>query len=59
MADFRDEGDRDRYQDARWSPWPEHAGPGQPPPSILGWVEPDLKGVALAKEVWREIGYNG
>jgi len=57
MPDFRDEASRARYEEDHWSPWPEHAGPGQPPPSIAGFVEPSAKGVELAREVWREIGY--
>ena len=57
VPDFSDEASRKPYEDDHWSPWPEHAGPGQPPPSILGHVAPSPKGIELAREVWDEIGY--
>ena len=57
MPDFKNESSRKQYENDNWSPWPEHAGPGQPPPSILGFVQPDPKGIELAKQVWKEIGY--
>ena len=46
-----DEGDH-------WSPWQEDAGPGQPPSSILGRLQPSAEGIELAREVWKEIGYS-
>ena len=58
VPDFSKESDRKAYEDDHWSPWPEHAGPGQPPPSVLGFVEPSPTGVDLAREVWKEIGYD-
>ena len=57
VPDFRDEASRREYADDHWSPWPEHAAPDQPPPSIHGHVEPGHKGVELARQVWSEIGY--
>jgi hypothetical protein len=54
LPDFRDEERRRPYEQDHWSPWPEHAGPGQPPPSILGFVQPNPKGQALARQVWAE-----
>ncbi|MBM3279424.1 MAG: Gfo/Idh/MocA family oxidoreductase [Candidatus Handelsmanbacteria bacterium] len=59
VPDFRDEASRLLVADDHWSPWPEHAGPGQPPPSILGFVQPNPKGQALARQVWNELGYTG
>lgn len=59
MPDFKDEAARKPYENDHWSPWPKHAGPGQPPPSILGFLKPSPAGVALAREVWKEIGYTG
>ena len=56
---FRDASSRERYEDDDWSPWPKHAGPGQPPPSILGTPEPSAEGTELARQVWKEIGYAG
>jgi predicted dehydrogenase len=57
VPDFRDEASRKPYEADDWSPWPQHAGEGQPPPSILGHVAPSPEGVALARKVWAEIGY--
>ncbi|MSR84692.1 MAG: Gfo/Idh/MocA family oxidoreductase [Candidatus Latescibacteria bacterium] len=57
VPDFRDEQSRQPYEGDHWSPWPEHAGPGQPPPSIRGFVQPSPKGQARAHQVWTELGY--
>ena len=57
VPDFRNEDSRKQIEDDHWSPWPEHAGPGQPPPSILGHVDPTAEGVKLARKMWNEIGY--
>jgi len=59
VPDFGDEACRRCYEGDHWSPWPQHAGPGQPPPSILGTLDPSPKGVELARQVWKEIGYTG
>ncbi|HOS42317.1 MAG TPA: Gfo/Idh/MocA family oxidoreductase [Armatimonadota bacterium] len=59
MPDFRDDAARSAYEHDHWSPWPQHAGPGQPPPSILGFIEPTAEGMAAARKVWAEIGYTG
>ncbi len=59
VPDFRNESQRKRYENDRWSPWPEHAGPGQPPPSILGHVKPTRKGLASARKEWKNVGYTG
>ena len=59
VPDFRNEDSRKQVENDHWSPWPEHAGPGQPPPSILGKVGPSPEGVKLAQKVWKEIGYKG
>ena len=59
VPDFRKEASRRPYEDDHWSPWPEDAGPGQPPPSILGTPKPTRQGLALARKVWKEIGYRG
>ena len=32
-------------------------GPGQPPPSILGFRDPVPEAVAHARKVWQEMGY--
>lgn len=59
VPDFSKEASRQAYENDHWSPWPEHAGPGQPPPSILGTPTPSPEAVAFAQEVWKQIGYEG
>jgi predicted dehydrogenase len=59
VPDFRNESERKRYENDHWSPWPENAGPGQPPPSILGYVKPAKKDLAIARKVWKSVGYTG
>ena len=59
VPDFRNETQRARYENDRWSPWPQHAGPGQPPPSILGHLAPAKKDLASARKVWKNVGYTG
>ena len=58
VPNFKDEVNCKQYENDHWSPWPEHAGPGQPPPSILGFLKPSPKGIELARQVWKEIGYH-
>ena len=38
VPDFHNEEARAAYAADHWSPWPQDAGPGQPPPSIRGWA---------------------
>ena len=57
VPDFSSETDRKAHEDDHWSPWPQDAGPGQPPPSILGTPKPTQKGAAHARKIWKEIGY--
>lgn len=52
VPDFKNEQVRKQYEDDHWSPFPEHAAPGQPAPSIKGFVEPNKGGVDYAKEIW-------
>jgi predicted dehydrogenase len=59
MPDFRDETTRAVYENDHWSPFPLHAGPGQPPASILGTRQPSEKSLALAEKRWRALGYFG
>ena len=59
VPDFRSEESRKEYENDCWSPWPKHAGPGQPPPSIMGTPEPMEKGLACARKIWRDIEYRG
>ena len=59
MPDFRDEASRKEVENDHWSPWPKDAGPGQPPPSIRGVVEPSPQAVERAREIWVEHGWKG
>jgi predicted dehydrogenase len=59
VPDFGTETARKRYENDNWSPWPEHAGPEQPPASILGHLKPAKKDLAFARKVWRSVGYTG
>ena len=57
LPDFRDETARAPYANDHWSPFPDHAAPGQPPASIRGVPVPAADALAHAAEVWRGIGY--
>jgi hypothetical protein len=36
VPDFRSETERQKVENDHWSPFPGHAGEGQPPPTIRG-----------------------
>jgi len=59
MPNFKKEEDRKRYENDTWSPFPKDGKPGSAPPSILGLKKPTKKGLALAKKIWKQIGYKG
>jgi predicted dehydrogenase len=59
VPDFRREKNRKRWAHDNWSPWPKDAGPGQPPPSILGFLKPTPKNLAAARKAWKKAGYKG
>ncbi|MBI2438513.1 MAG: Gfo/Idh/MocA family oxidoreductase [Lentisphaerae bacterium] len=59
IPDFRRESIRRKYENDHWSPFPEDAGPGQPPQSILGFIKPTRRQFRLSRAVWRKIGYRG
>ena len=52
IPDFRTEAARRKYAKENWSPYPEDAGPGQPPPSITGIRQPTARQIAAARKVW-------
>ena len=56
VPDFRKESSRKAWENDDWSPFPSHAKAGQRrlPPSILGYLKPSRKGMALAKKLWAE-----
>ncbi len=57
VPDFRDEAARKIVENDHWSPWPEDAGPGQPPASIVGDIEPAPGALEYTRKIWAEIGY--
>ena len=59
IPDFHKESARKQYEDDTWSPWPEDAKPGQPPPSIRGYNEPSAAAKSAAWKIWKEMGYQG
>ena len=59
VPNFKKESERKKHEGDHWSPFPDDAGPGQPPPSINGFVKPPAKGLANARRIWKKIGYKG
>ncbi len=57
IPDFKKKKARRTVAEDHWSPFPEDAGPGQPPPSLQGVIPPDKKAVAYARKQWRKLGY--
>ena len=57
VPDFRKEANRREVENDHWSPFPSHAAPGQPPPSIRGFVEPKARAVARARKLWAKEGF--
>lgn len=59
IPDFHRESSREKYENDRWSPAPEDQGPGQPAPSIKGWIEPSKEALEYARKIWKSMGYTG
>jgi predicted dehydrogenase len=59
MPDFHKESSRKAYENDHWSPFPCDAGPGQPPPSIRGFIKPKASDLSAARKVWKKMGYRG
>jgi predicted dehydrogenase len=57
VPNFRDEAARQAVESDHWSPFAEDAGPGQPLPSVRGYVAPSAEAVAYAREQWAQQGY--
>jgi hypothetical protein len=55
VPNFRDETNRKQWEEDHWSPWPENAGEGQPPPSLRGWVDPRPEDLVRAQKIWKEL----
>ena len=59
VPDVRDPEVRARIADDDWNPDPSRRREGYPLPSVLGDIKPPAEGLAAAREVWREMGYEG
>jgi len=59
VPDFSKESSRRKVENDHWSPFPSHAAPGQPPPSIRGFIAPKPPVVAKARKLWKQQGYRG
>ena len=59
VPDFRKAAVCKQWQDDNWSPLPEDAGPGQPPPSIAGVRKFTAEQKANARKTWKAMGYKG
>jgi len=57
IPDFRKKSARKACIGDQWSPFPDDAGPGQPPASLNGNLKPSREAVAYARKVWRKLGY--
>lgn len=57
VPDFRDETTRRTLDNDHWSPFPDDAGPGQPPPSIRGQIDPADEVKQHALQEWAKQGY--
>jgi predicted dehydrogenase len=58
VPNFRDEKSRKTCENDNWSPFLEDEGPGQPPRSIRGRVQPSEAAIANAQALWKEAGYD-
>jgi len=59
IPDFRKKAARNAWRGDNWSPFPEDAGPGQPPVSLRGNLKPSKAALKNAYRVWRAGGYKG
>ena len=57
VPDFCDESARKAFENDHWSPFPDRAGPGQPPPSIRGPIKLKQKVITKARKQWAKQGY--
>jgi hypothetical protein len=59
VPDFRREASRREVEHDHWSPFPSHAFPNPPPPSIRGFVKLKPAAVTNARKIWKQQGYKG
>jgi len=57
IPDFKTKSARKALAADPWSPFPEDAGPGQPPVSLCGNRKPSAKAIAHARSEWKKQGY--
>lgn len=56
VPDLTDPDQRAKHATDSWSPDPTVAGPGQPPPSVRGFVEPSAEDLETAHRIWHDLG---
>ncbi|MCX5670663.1 MAG: hypothetical protein NTU94_05005, partial [Planctomycetota bacterium] len=59
MPDFRKEASRAPFANDHWTPFAKTEGPDRPPTASRGEPPLDPKGLAIARKVWRRMGYTG
>jgi len=59
LPDFKDEASRKKFENDHWTPFPKDGKPGDAPPSILGYPEPDPEGLKAAQKIWKDAGWKG
>lgn len=57
VPDFSSEASRQSVEHDHFSPFPQDAGPNQPPASILGRIDPPPETLKYARSLWSEMGY--
>ena len=57
IPDFRKESVRLKYANDHWSPDPVRKNKKQPPPSVLGNIEPSASAKKRANRIWKNAGY--
>ena len=57
VPNFKSKEARTAFANDHWSPFPEDTGPGQPPVSLKGNLEPSPETIAHARKEWKKLGY--
>jgi predicted dehydrogenase len=57
IPDFRKKAARKPFIKDQWSPFPQDVGPGQPPPSLNGYIKPSATAIGHARTEWKKLGF--
>jgi predicted dehydrogenase len=57
IPDLRKKPARKPFLKDQWSPFPQDMGPGQPPPSLNGYIKPSATAVGHARNEWKKLGF--